>query len=672
MNRPADGPMAEHGHDDGYEGPATLVTGGTQVAVQVQLRGHFQPIDGRYHWYGRIAPNQGLHDLLGPGRAQAVLTTSEGSAPCELSDPDLWQRYRVTGISTPPYAAEAATAGQLPDETAEDTLEPAREAGGAAHGQPADQAGARPDGAPKPGHQAGAEPAPDAPLPGHVRVAIIGAGFGGLGAAIALHKAGHTDFVVLERAKAVGGTWRDNSYPGCTCDVPSHLYSFSFAPNPGWTRSFSRQPEIWDYLERVTDSYGLRGRIRFEVAMTEARWDAGRAHWRIRTSRGDLTADVLVSAAGPLSEPALPDIPGLASFPGPVFHSAQWDHDFDLGGKRVAVVGTGASAIQIVPELQPKVGRLVLFQRTPAWVVPRRDRRITEPEKWLYRHVPLTQRAARASLYLSRESLVGAFVKRPQLLRAAQRLALGNMAKSITDPDLRAKLTPDYVMGCKRILLSSDYYPALARPNVDVVAAGLAKVDGSTLTAQDGTSYDVDAIAFATGFRATDIPIARHIYGAAGVSLAQAWDRDMRALRGTTVPGFPNLCLVIGPNTGLGHNSMIHMIESQLSYIADYLATLDRSGAAALDARPAAEDRWCAEVERRMSATVWTTGGCVSWYLNAAGRNPTLWPASTIRFRRATRRLDPAEYDLIPGPRAGAAPDVGAAPDAAPEGDADA
>lgn len=487
-----------------------------------------------------------------------------------------------------------------------------------------------------------------APLPGHVRVAVIGAGFGGIGVAIALQRAGHADFVVLERATAVGGTWRDNSYPGCTCDVPSHLYSFSFAPNPDWTHSFSRQREIWDYLERVTDRYGLRRKIRFEVNVTEARWDASLSRWRIRTSRGEMSADVLVSAAGPLSEPKLPDIPGLDSFPGEVFHSSRWNHDFDLAGKRVAVVGTGASAIQIVPEIQPEAGRLVLFQRTPAWVMPRRDRRIGEAEKWLYRHVPVTQRAARLGIYVSREALVGAFVKRPEMLRRAQRIALANMAKSIADPGLRARLTPDYVMGCKRILLSSDFYPALAQPNVDVVAAGLAKVDGSTLTAQDGTSHGADLIVFATGFRAVDMPIAQHVYGAAGVSLAQAWGGDMRALRGTTVPGFPNLCLVIGPNTGLGHNSVVYIIESQLSYITDYLATLERTGAAALDAKPAAESRWCAEVERRMASTVWTTGGCVSWYLNAAGRNPTLWPASTLRFRRATRRLDPAEYDLIP------------------------
>jgi cation diffusion facilitator CzcD-associated flavoprotein CzcO len=314
-------------------------------------------------------------------------------------------------------------------------------------------------------------------------------------------------------------------------------------------------------------------------------------------------------------------------------------------------VGTGASAIQIVPQIQPRVARLVLFQRTPAWVMPRRDRRISETERWLYRQVPLTQRAARLGIYASREALVGAFVKRPQVLRAAQRMALATMARSIADPQLRARLTPDYVMGCKRILLSNDFYPALARPNAEVVASGLAKVEGGTLMAQDGTSHEVDVIVFATGFHAVDMPIAQHIYGTAGRSLAQEWSGDMRALRGTTVPGFPNLCLVIGPNTGLGHTSMVHIIESQLSYITDYLATLEAADAAALDARRTAQERWCADIERRMASTVWTAGGCDSWYLNAAGRNPTLWPASTLRFRRATRRVDLAEYDLITGHR---------------------
>jgi len=429
--------------------------------------------------------------------------------------------------------------------------------------------------------------------------------------------------------------------------VPSHLYSFSFAPNPRWSHSFSRQPEIWQYVEDVTDHYGLREHLVFGTEVLRADWDGGPARWRLRTNRGELTADVLITASGPLSEPSLPDVPGLADFPGEIFHSARWNHSYSLEGKRVAVVGTGASAIQIVPKVQPEVKQLVLFQRTPAWIVPRRDRRITEFEKRLYRQVPVAQRLARLGIYISRESLVGGFTKRPAILKAAQRMALRNLAASVPDAELRAKLTPDYVMGCKRILISSDFYPALRRPNVQVVASGLAKVDGNTLTAKDGTSCEVDAIVLATGFHAVDAPIAGLIFDADGRSLAQAWNGDMRALRGTTIAGFPNLCMIIGPNTGLGHNSMIYMIESQLNYIVDYVATLDRTGAAALDTRPGAQQAWCDDIERRMASTVWTTGGCVSWYLNAAGRNPTLWPGSTIGFRRATRRLDPGEYELI-------------------------
>jgi cation diffusion facilitator CzcD-associated flavoprotein CzcO len=490
-------------------------------------------------------------------------------------------------------------------------------------------------------------------VPEHVRVAIIGAGFGGLGAAIQLRQAGMTDFVILERAASVGGTWRDNTYPGCACDVPSHLYSFSFAPNPGWPHSFSRQPEIWAYLEQITDRYGLRGHLRLGAELSDARWDPGQARWELRISRSgpavraDLAADVLISAAGPLSEPRLPGIPGLAEFPGEVFHSARWDHGARLDGRRVAVVGTGASAIQIVPEIQPTVARLVLFQRTPAWVLPRRDRVITGPEKWVYRHVPPAQRLARLGNYLVREPAFAAFVARPGVLKAAQRVAARHLARSVADPVLRARLTPSYVMGCKRILLSSDFYLALTRPNVEVVGACLARVDGRTVIAGDGTAHDVDVIIVATGFRAVDMPIAGRITGADGVTLAQAWGGDMRALRGTTVPGFPNLCLVIGPNTGLGHSSMIHIIESQLRYIQDYLATLDRTGAAALDARRGAQERWCADIERRMASSVWATGGCMSWYLNAAGRNTTLWPGSTLGFRRATRHLDVSEYHVI-------------------------
>jgi cation diffusion facilitator CzcD-associated flavoprotein CzcO len=611
------GQMAGLGDSDGYQGTAVLEVGRSRFDVQVRLRGHFQPIDGRYHWYGRIGPHDGLDELLGSGKAGGTLTTPDGSAVCELSEPDSSRRYRVTGISTPPFRTGETAA------PAEPVPEPA-------------------------------VTGPAGALPGHVRVAIIGAGLSGLGAGIRLRQAGVADFVILERATSVGGTWRDNTYPGCACDVPSHLYSYSFAPNPDWSHSFSRQPEIWRYVEDVTDQYGLRGHLVLGADVIRADWDAGPARWRLRTSRGEITADVLVCASGPLSEPSLPDVPGLADFAGEVFHSARWDHRYDLDGKRVAVVGTGASAIQIVPKIQPEVKRLVLFQRTPAWIVPRRDRRITALEKRLYRQVPAVQRLARLGIYISRESLVGGFTKHPAVLKAAQRMALRNLEKSISDPGLKARLTPDYVMGCKRILISSDFYPALQRPNVQVVASGLAKVDGNTLTAKDGTSCEVDAIILATGFHAVDTPIAERLYGPDGVSLAQAWNGDMRALRGTTIAGFPNLCMIIGPNTGLGHNSMIYMIESQLNYIVDYLATLDRTGAAALDTRPAAQQAWCDDIERRMASTVWTTGGCVSWYLNAAGRNPTLWPGSTIGFRRATRHLDPAEYELIPQ-RAGTA-----------------
>ena len=484
----------------------------------------------------------------------------------------------------------------------------------------------------------------------HVRVLVVGSGFGGLGAAVRLRQEGVTDFLVLERADSVGGTWRDNSYPGCACDVPSHLYSFSFAPNPDWPRTFSGQPEIRAYLERIADRFELRGHLRFDHEVLAARWDAPTARWELTTSQGVYTADVMVAACGPLSDPAVPDLPGLADFPGRVFHSARWDHDYDLTGKRVAVVGTGASAIQIVPMIQPKVEQLVLLQRTPPWIMPRMDRDITSAERRLYRRVPAAQRALRAALWSIRESQVGAFVKRPGMLKAAQALARRNIEKHVKDPALRAKLTPDYRFGCKRVLLSSSYYPALTRPNVDVVASGLREVRGSTVVAADGTEHEVDAIIFGTGFHVTDLPIGSRITGAAGRTLGEEWKDGMAALRGSTVSGFPNLLFVIGPNTGLGNSSMVLMIESQLNYLADYLRRLDASGAAALDATPDAQRRWNEEVQRRMARTVWNNGGCRSWYLDGNGNNTVLWPGTTAHFRRETRSVDLSEYDLVRKP----------------------
>ncbi|MFG2799507.1 NAD(P)/FAD-dependent oxidoreductase [Streptomyces pseudovenezuelae] len=482
----------------------------------------------------------------------------------------------------------------------------------------------------------------------HVRVAVVGSGFGGLGAAVRLRREGVTDFVVLERADSVGGTWRDNSYPGCACDVPSHLYSFSFAPNPDWPRTFSGQEHIRAYLEHVTDVFRLRPHIRLNSEVKRMTWDSEKLRWDIETASGRLSADLVVSATGPLSDPKIPEIPGLDSFPGKVFHSARWDHDYDLRGKRVAMVGTGASAIQIVPAVQPLARSVTLFQRTPPWVMPRMDREISGAERWLHRQLPFTSQVRRGLLWGIRELQVQAFTKRPNELGAVEQLAKRNMARAIKDPALRAKLTPDYRIGCKRILLSSTYYPALAQPNVDVVASGLSRVEGSKLVAADGTEAEVDAIVFGTGFHVTDMPIADRVVGADGRTLAEAWKGGMEALRGASAAGFPNWLSVIGPNTGLGNSSMILMIESQLNYLADFVRQLDvLGGRAALDARPAAVAAWNHRVQERMKRTVWNTGGCTSWYLDANGRNSTIWPGTTTEFRRATRRVDLAEYEVL-------------------------
>ncbi|MFJ1577563.1 flavin-containing monooxygenase [Streptomyces sp. NPDC088182] len=500
--------------------------------------------------------------------------------------------------------------------------------------------------------------------PEHVHVAVVGSGFGGLGAAIRLRREGMTDFVVLERADSVGGTWRDNSYPGCACDVPSHLYSFSFAPNPDWPRTFSGQRHIRAYLEHVADTFGLRPHLRLNHEVRLMRWDNDALHWKIETSRGTLTADVIVSATGPLSDPKIPEIPGLAGFPGKVFHSARWDHGYDLRGKRVAVIGTGASAIQIVPAIQPEVGRLTLFQRTPPWVMPRVDRAISGAERRLHRALPFTGTLRRRILWGIRELQVQAFTKRPDELGLVESLAKANMARAIKDPVLRAGLTPSYRIGCKRILLSSTYYPALAQPNVDLVTSGLAEVRGSMLVAADGTETEADAIVFGTGFHVTDMPIAERVVGADGITLAEAWKDGMQSLRGATAAGFPNWMTIIGPNTGLGNSSMILMIESQLNYMADYLRQLDGlggrgggprsaggtaggSGRVALGPRPAAVRAWNHRVQERMKRTVWNTGGCTSWYLDEQGRNTTVWPGTTAEFRRVTREVDLAEYEVI-------------------------
>jgi cation diffusion facilitator CzcD-associated flavoprotein CzcO len=485
-------------------------------------------------------------------------------------------------------------------------------------------------------------------LPGPVRVAVIGAGFGGLAVLHELRRAGIDDVLVLERAGQVGGTWRDNTYPGCACDVPSHAYSLSWAPNPGWTRSYSRQPEIQRYLTGVAARAGLQRHLALGVEVLDAAWDEPGARWRLDTGAGPLTADLLVAAAGPFSEPLIPRIPGLDSFDGPVLHTARWRDDVALAGRRIGVVGTGASAIQVVPELQPAAEHLTLFQRTPAWVLPRRDRAISPAERALFRRIPAAQRALRAGHFLAREALVPGFVRRPALLRPKESAARRHLARQVPDPALRAVLTPSYRLGCKRILFSNTYYPALTSPNVTVVGSALAGFESREAIAADGSRHLLDAVVFGTGFAVGDPPISRRLRGRDGRTLRQAWIAagGGTALRATTVAGFPNLFLVLGPNSGLGHSSMVHIIESQAAYIADAIRATAAGRIAALEPRPEAQQAYDADVQRRMRRSVWSTGGCSSWYQGPDGRISALWPGGLPGFRARTRAVDLAEYRL--------------------------
>ncbi len=481
----------------------------------------------------------------------------------------------------------------------------------------------------------------------HTRVAIVGAGFSGLGMAIGLKRAGIDDFVVLERAAEGGGTWRDNTYPGCACDVQSDLYSFSFLPHPDWRRRYSPWSEIQAYLRRCAERFGIGPHTLWDHELRDARWDDEARRWRIATTAGPRTADVLILGAGPLSEPAIPALPGLDRFAGTTFHSARWDHEHDLTGERVAVIGTGASAVQFVPRIQPRVGRLTLFQRTPPWVVPRLDRPISGRRRALYRALPLAQRLVRAAIYWQRERGALALVYRPRMMAEAERVALAHLAAQVPDPALRAKLTPDYRMGCKRILLSDDFYPALTRDNVEVVTERIREVRPAGIVTEDGAERAIDTIIFATGFHVTDAPYAGRVRGRHGRSLADAWRDGPRAYLGAAVAGFPNLFLLLGPNTGLGHSSMVFMVESQVAYIRDCLRLMDRRGLASVEVRPEVEERHNEALQRRLRRTVWASG-CASWYLDARGRNTTLWPGFTWEYRLRTRRFDPASYSLTP------------------------
>ena len=486
-------------------------------------------------------------------------------------------------------------------------------------------------------------------MEGHARVAIVGSGFSGLGVAIELKRRGMNDFVVLERAGEIGGTWRDNTYPGCQCDVPSHLYSYSFAPNPSWSRTYSTQPEIQRYLQGCAERFGVLPHVRFHHEATSVEWDEGEARWTIETSEGTFTADVLVAAHGALAEPSIPPIPGLDRFAGTSFHSASWRHDGELRGRRVAVIGTGASAIQIVPTIQPEVAQLFVFQRTPAWVLPHTDRPVSRAEQRLYAAVPELQLLVRGMIYASRELLVVGLAKDQRFAAPIRAAATAHLRRQVRDPELRRKLTPRFSPGCKRLLLSNDYHPALQAPNVELVTDPILEIREEGIATADGRVHEVDTIVFGTGFRVTDNPMAARLRGRDGRSLRETWtDSGIRAYLGTTIPGFPNFFLMTGPNTGIGHTSLLVMIEAQTRYILSCLRYMRERGVSTVDVRPEVVDEYNRELEAKLERTVWNAGGCRSWYLDPTGRNPTIWPDFTWRFRSRTRVFDPAAYHVTP------------------------
>jgi cation diffusion facilitator CzcD-associated flavoprotein CzcO len=474
---------------------------------------------------------------------------------------------------------------------------------------------------------------------------IVGAGFSGICAGIQLRRAGIEDFVILEKAASVGGTWRENTYPGAACDVPSHLYSYSFEPNPRWSRAYGKQAEILAYLEHCADKYGLRPHLRFGRHVSKARFDEAQAAWHVTTASGEkYVARALLLGNGALHIPQLPSIPGLATFTGKQFHSARWDHSYDLAGKRVAVIGTGASAIQFVPQIAPRVKQLHVFQRTPPWIVPKRDRVMTGAERWLFEHVPTTHWLRRTGLYWLMESRVLGFAYAPSMLELGEKLVLRWLATQVSDPALRAKLTPSYRLGCKRVLISNDYYQALQRDNVELVTDPIVEVTPRSVRTAD-REVEVDAIICGTGFRVTEYLSSIEVVGRGGTELNAAWKTTLRNYLGITVSGFPNMFLLMGPNTGLGHNSMIFMIEAQARYATRAIEALREKDLAFLDVRPEAERAFREELARKMKDTVWMTG-CSSWYQTPNGE-VFLWPAATVDYWWRTREVALADYELV-------------------------
>lgn len=477
-------------------------------------------------------------------------------------------------------------------------------------------------------------------------VVVIGSGFAGLAMGVKLKNAGVENFVILEQAGEIGGTWRDNHYPGAACDVPSHLYSFSFEPNPAWSRKYGPQSEILLYMRRTAEKYGLISHTRFHTKVDRATFNSKNGTWTVTTATGEeLQCRCLVSGTGGLSRPALPDIPGLKDFKGKIFHSARWDHTEPLDHRDVVVIGTGASAIQIVPAIARKVRKLFVLQRTASWIVPKRDRAYTPAEMRLKTRFRAWERLMRYALYW-RGEFFGLFFNYPNIMRKSQRFMLRHLHSQVKDPSLRKQLTPDYLPGCKRILLSNDFYPAMTLPHVTLVTSGIERITANGILMKDGQHISCDVLICATGFAVADAAAPFPIKGAQGQDLAQSWVDGPKGYRGTTVAGFPNLFMIVGPNTGLGHTSMVLMIEAQATYIADAVKKMRQRGIKSVDVKVGTQDAYTSRLMEKLSGMVWTKGGCKSWYQTASGRNATLWPGTTFEFMTMMRRFDLGAYHV--------------------------
>lgn len=478
-------------------------------------------------------------------------------------------------------------------------------------------------------------------------VVVIGTGFSGLGMAAQLKRGGKDSMIILERADDVGGTWRDNTYPGAACDQPSHLYSFSFHLNPDWPSVFSAQPAIHAYLRDVAKKESLLSHIKFKQDVKDARWDAAKKLWVITTGDRVYYGRVLISAAGLLSEPKLPEIKGLEDFAGDSFHSARWNSSISLADKRVAVIGTGASAVQIVPEVAKIAANLTVFQRTASWVVPRPDRDFTESEKGMFRKMPEKMQELRTSIFWENEERYAQRAAVPSLLEKARTIALKHLEDQVPDLELRKKLTPDYEIGCKRILKSSDFYPALGRSNVELVTERISHIESDAIVTTDGVRHHIDALVLSTGFEATRLPISERIFGYKGRSLSERWERGAEAFATTSVSGFPNFFVLGGPNTGIGHNSQVYMFEAQIQHVLRALAHMEATGSDVIEVRQQAEDRFRAKLDERASSTVWITGGCTAWYVDPrSGRLTTLWPDYSHTFEDEVAPFDADDYEF--------------------------